>query len=284
MTCTSVAPLMLQLSCQRLCMTHSTSTHNHAITPAAHKQRPHCPCPHCPAVFVFTAPTCCCCCCCPLPIPGVNPLLTAPLSTDYGTQQQQVGAAAQVGQGGGAPTASPPAAAAPSPSPPPAAVAAAAAPPPPVTAPLQEPAAQPAVHKAAKRIEVPDDYTPFLVDDDIASGDGEEDGAQDGPPGAVRRGTKRDALLAGVGARASSASLDLRRLSDLLMRGSSAALAEGSAWHRMCSDLGLRAGSGLLGPGQADVAGGRSSGAAQPGQEEGSDAALAGLRAMSITR
>jgi hypothetical protein len=81
-----------------------------------------------------------------------------------------------------------------------------------------------------------DDYAAFLVDDDDLAAVGLAGAAAAGGGGADGFATRKR-LLSRVGAGVSSASLDLRQLSDVLTGGSSSALLQSSLWHKVCRNV-----------------------------------------------
>jgi hypothetical protein len=192
--------------------------------------------------------------------PSANPLLNEPMPQQYAAQQQQL-QQQQVGSGGSPYT---PAASAPA------------------GCPHQQ--QQQGGEDGMGGLDIPDDYAAFLVDDDDLAAVGAEGAAG-----------QRKRVRSGVGAGISSCSLDLRKLSDLLMGGSSMQLIEGSAWHKVCRSSfsrGGRSGPAALGGGgvgddlddactAADAAAAAGSGV---GDDEDDLHALLGLRDMSITR
>ena len=192
--------------------------------------------------------------------PSANPLLNEPMPQQYAAQQQQL-QQQQVGSGGSPYT---PAASAPA------------------GCPHQQ--QQQGGEDGMGGLDIPDDYAAFLVDDDDLAAVGAEGAAG-----------QRKRVRSGVGAGISSCSLDLRKLSDLLMGSSSLQLIEGSAWHKLCRSSfsrGGRSGPAALGGGgvgdDLDDAGTAAAAAAAAGSGVGDDEddlhALLGLRDMSITR
>jgi hypothetical protein len=197
--------------------------------------------------------------------PSANPLLNEPMPQQYAAQQQQLQQQQQqqVGSGGSPYT---PAASAPAGYP-------------------HQQQQQRGDEDGMGGLDIPDDYAAFLVDDDDLAAVGAE-----GTAGQRKR------VRSGVGAGISSCSLDLRKLSDLLMGGSSMQLIEGSAWHKLCRSSfsrGGRSGPAALGGGgvgddvddacTADAAAAAAAGSGV-GDDEDDLHALLGLRDMSITR